>query len=619
MPLTKRSLSAEESVLRLIAMVDSAEDAILSTELDGTITTWNAAACQLFGYRSDEIVGDSVLLLIPPLAHHEHTENMRRLQAGERIEHQETQRLRKGGTRIDVSLTISAVRDHAGNIVGAAMIARDMTVRRREEAARSRLAAIVESSDDAIVAKDLNGVVTDWNAAAERLFGYTPEEMIGRSILTIIPPELQHEEPMILGKIRAGHRIEHYETERLHKSGLRLQVSVSTSPIRDSSGRVIGASKIARDISERRRLENARRILAAIVESSDDAIISKNLDGIIISWNEAAERVLGYKAEEIIGQSVLRIIPAELHHEEPGIISRLRDGQRIEHFETRRRRKNGDIFPASLTVSPIRNEAGEVIGGSKILRDISDRKAAEAALLEKERLAAAGRLAATLAHEVNNPLESITNLAYLLSQHQGLDGEASGYADTLLKEVQRAGDITRQTLGYYRESKIPVPVSLREIVDHVVVSKRKKIDDKKLNVGMQFTSAAMVQGRPGELRQVLDNVIQNAVDAVPFGGHICVRTADSPDGRVRLEICDDGPGIPRDVLTRLFDPFFTTKSDKGSGLGLWVSRAIMVKHGGSVTVHTDPQAQQWRTVFQLELPAPAARAQAPAGRLAEAS
>ena len=500
---------------------------------------------------------------------------------------------------------MSPVFNASNQMIGAAMIGRATNERRREEAALARLAAIVESSDDAIIAKDLNGVVTDWNAAAERLFGFSADEIIGRSILTIIPPDLQHEEPVILEKIRSGQRVDHYETQRLHKSGKRLEVSLSVSPIRNPMGRVIGASKIARDASDRRRLEDARLRLAAIVESSDDAIISKNLDGVITSWNASAERVFGYKADEIIGQSVLRIIPKELHHEEPAIIARLKSGQRIEHHDTRRLRKDGQLIDVSLTVSPIRNEKGDVVGGSKILRDIRERRLAEAALVEKEKFAAAGRLAATLAHEVNNPLEAITNLAYLLNENTSLDPEARRYAELLLREVQRAGNITRQTLSYYRESKNPGDVSLPEVIEHVIGSKHRKFEQKDVRIQTEFGGVPPVKGFQGELRQVFENLIDNAIDAAPKSGMIHVRgrkTQIEGEGWVVIDVCDNGPGIAPDSIKNLFEPFFTTKADKGSGLGLWVSRSIVHKHGGKIHVLRNTREGEQETVFRVEIP-----------------
>jgi PAS domain S-box-containing protein len=603
-PLNFQPLSPEELVTRLAAIVDSSEDAIIGTDVHGTINTWNTAAADLFGYVGEEILGQSILMLIPPDMYSEQFKNMDRLRAGDRVNHYETQGLRKGGDRVEISLAFSPIKDASEEFIGSAMIAREVSARREEEAVRSRLASIVESSDDAIIAKDLNGVVTDWNTAAERIFGFTAEEMIGRSILTIIPPELQHEEPKILQKIRAGERLEHHETQRLHKSGRRVEVSLTTSPVRDFSGRVVGASKIVREISERRKLEDAERLLVAIVESSHDAIVSKNLDGVIMSWNAAAERLFGYKAEEIVGQSVLRIIPPELHFEEPGIIAKLRSGERIEHHETRRRHKNGTIIDVSLTVSPIRNAKGVVIGGSKILRDIRDRKAAEELLIEREKLAAAGRLAATLAHEVNNPLESITNLAFLLTQSETMDAESRRFAEMLLSEVQRAGDITRQTLGFYRESKIRTDVDLRHVIDHVLHAKRKKLEQKNVKVEVEFRGVPAVKGFGGELRQVFDNLIENAIDAVSHEGRLTIRGREegTPDSRrVSVIVSDDGPGIAREILPRIFEPFFTTKTEKGSGLGLWVSKSIVEKHGGTIHVQSSQSPASRETSFTVEL------------------
>ena len=604
-PFYFQQLSAEELITRLAAIVDSSEDAIIGRDEYGTVNTWNSAASHLFGYRPEEMIGQSVLLLVPPELHHEELANLERIRKGEPIEHYETQRLRKGGGRVEISVAVSPIRDANGRVIGSALIARDIGAQQREHAARARLAAIVDSSDDAIIAKDLNGVITDWNAAAERIFGYTAQEIVGRSILSIIPPELQHEEPVILGRIRAGQQVEHYETQRLHKSGKRIEVLLSLSPIRNSKGQVIGASKIARDISDRRRSETARLMLAAIVESSDDAIISKNLDGIITSWNASAERLFGYTAEEIVGQSVLRLIPRELHYEEPQIISKLRSGERIEHFETKRMRKNGEVFDISLTVSPVKDSHGRVVGASKIVRDISDRKAAEAALLHKEKLAAAGRLAATLAHEVNNPLEAITNLSYLLSKHHSLDDEARGYAMVLLEEVQRAGEITRQTLSYYRDSRLTAGVNINETIKHVLRWKTKRLESKRLTLDTQFGTVPPVKGYAGELRQVFENLIENAIDAVSEGGRIRIRVRTrcrSGEQKLVVSVCDNGAGIPRNVLSNIFDPFFTTKLQTGSGLGLWVSRGVVQKHGGTIRVRSSEASNRHGSVFTVTLP-----------------
>jgi PAS domain S-box-containing protein len=245
---------------------------------------------------------------------------------------------------------------------------------------RARLAAIVESSDDAIVSKTLDGIITSWNHSAERLFGHTAAEAIGQHIFLIIPDDRRSEEEEVLARLRRGEKIEHFETVRQTKDGRRIPIALTVSPIRDASGRVIGASKVARDISERVQAERIRARLAAIVDHSDDAIASKTLDGIITSWNRGAERIFGYSAEEAIGQHIILIIPTDRLAEEAEVLARLRRGDKIEHFETVRRHKDGHLIPISLTVSPIRDASGAVVGASKIARDISERVEAQRAL-----------------------------------------------------------------------------------------------------------------------------------------------------------------------------------------------------------------------------------------------
>jgi PAS domain S-box-containing protein len=249
-----------------------------------------------------------------------------------------------------------------------------------EDEVRARLAAIVESSDDAIVGKTLDGVITSWNRGAERLFGYTASEAVGQHIFLIIPDDRKAEENDVLARLRRGQRIDHFETVRQTKDGRRVPISLTVSPIRDAQGHIIGASKVARDISERRQSDELRARLAAIVDSADDAIVSKTLDGIITSWNRGAERLFGYTASEAVGQSIFIIIPEERNAEENSLLARLRGGEKIEHFETVRRTKDGRRLPISLTVSPIRDARGDIIGASKVARDITERTVAQEAL-----------------------------------------------------------------------------------------------------------------------------------------------------------------------------------------------------------------------------------------------
>jgi PAS domain S-box-containing protein len=294
----------DEAIRHLARVVESSADAIVSHDLNGTITSWNRSAERMFGYTAAEAIGRSIRMLIPTDRRGEEDIVLARNHAGEAITHFETLSQQKDGTLLPVSLTVSPIYDDAGRVIGASKIARDVSDRVHATLASRRLAAIVESSDDAIVSKDLNSVTTSWNLAAERMFGYTAAEAIGQSIRMIIPADRQGEEDMVLARIRAGQAITHFETVRHRKDGTRLPISLTVSPILDDAGRVIGASKIARDISEREQAAIASRRLAAVVESSDDAIIAKDLNSTITSWNPAAERMFGYAATEAIGQSI---------------------------------------------------------------------------------------------------------------------------------------------------------------------------------------------------------------------------------------------------------------------------------------------------------------------------
>jgi len=250
--------------------------------------------------------------------------------------------------------------------------------------ATSLLAAIVESADDAIISKDLDGVIKSWNSSAERMFGYTVEEAIGKHITIIIPPERRAEETKIIDQLKRGQRIDHFETVRMSKDGTTREVSLTISPVLDQDGVVVGASKVARDISERKQQGRGNRLLAAVVESSDDAIISKNLDGVITSWNGSAQRMFGFTEEEAVGKPITIIIPPERRGEEKKILEQLRKGQRVEHFETVRMRKDGTTFDISLAISPVLDEQGRVVGASKVARDITEQKRIDRALRESE-------------------------------------------------------------------------------------------------------------------------------------------------------------------------------------------------------------------------------------------
>ena len=355
-----------------------------------------------------------------------------------------------------------------------------------------------------------------------------------------------------------------------------------------------------------REAEQASLWLAAIVESSDDAIVSKDLNGIVTTWNRGAERVFGYKAEEVIGRSITLIIPPELHRDEDEILARLRAGERIDHFQTLRVRKDGERIDVSLTISPVRDQNGNIIGAAKIARDITQQKKLEAALHTGERLASVGRLAATIAHEINNPLEAVTNFIFLARQQPNLSEKLLRYLNSADQELRRVAHIAQQTLGFYRDNSQAASVPVAEIVDDVVSLYARRMKYKGLKLERQIEPGLSVWTLEGELKQVLSNLIVNAIDASRDGGKLTIRARTTRDfrsqqRRVQITVADNGAGISEKDKPKVFAPFFTTKKSLGTGLGLWITKDLLQKKGGTIRFRSSV-AQPSGTVMVVYLP-----------------
>jgi two-component system CheB/CheR fusion protein len=391
-------------------------------------------------------------------------------------------------------------------------------------------------------------------------------------------------------------------THTFPEIGLRSML-VSAQRIEDIAGGGRPMILLAiEDVTERMNAENSQRHLheshsrlAAIIDSTDDAIISKNQDGIITSWNQAASRMFGYEANEVVGQSILKLIPEPLIHEEKEIGRRLGKGERVEHYETTRLKKGGEAIEVSLTISPIRNESNEIVGTSKIARDISGRKRIEQIVIQADKLATMGRMAATIAHEINNPLASVLNLIFLARTNNGT-AEAASYLFTAETEIERVSHIARQTLGYYRDLGAPMELLLHELIDEVLKVYKSKLDTRGITIDRSFRDLRPITVSRGELVQVFSNVIANAIDSMTQGGSLSIEIRslpDLPEDGLQVLIKDEGFGIASEHLSRVFDPFFTTKGNLGTGIGLWVARQLMEKRGGQITLTsltTEPQS-----------------------------
>jgi PAS domain S-box-containing protein len=351
--------------------------------------------------------------------------------------------------------------------------------------------------------------------------------------------------------------------------------------------------------------EDTSPLLAAIIDSSEDAIISRDLNGIITSWNNAARRMYGYTAEEIVGQSILRLVPDELRFEENEILRKLRAGERLEHFETTRLSKSGQRIEVSLTISPIKDSAGRVIGISKIARDISARKQMERSLVQSEKLAAAGRMAATVAHEINNPLEAVLNLMFLARSSCPPGSETHGYLETAEAELERVSHIARQALGFYRDTGRPTEIVVDELLKNVLAVYRSKLNFRNIALRCQFTALHPLKASRGELLQVFSNIIANSIDALEPGGSLYIETremADAGTAGIQILVRDEGSGIEAEHLARIFEPFFTTKERHGTGIGLWVAKQLVEKHKGRITIASSTEAGHSGTEVSIFLP-----------------
>jgi PAS domain S-box-containing protein len=426
--------------------------------------------------------------------------------------------------------------------------------------------------------------------------------MVGRSIRTIIPRERWGEEDEVLRRIRAGERIEHFETVRQRKDGSLVPTALTVSPIRDANGVVIGASKIARDITLQRTLQREANRLGAVVESSDDAIVSKDLNGIVQTWNRAAERMFGYSAAEVIGRSITIIIPEDRLGEEAEVLSRVRRGLRIDHYETIRRRKDGTAIPISLTVSPIYDHAGQVIGASKTARDLSALRAYATTLEEtvRERTAALESantqlesFAYSVSHDLRAPLRGMHGLAHALLEDYGqaLDDRARDYASRIVAEATLLDRLIQDLLAYSRLTRIDVAleaVDVRDVVEAALHNVDGDVRAAHATVEVAPDLPRLKANR-AVLVQVLTNLISNAVK---FGGErplVRVR-ADSDDGKARIWVEDQGIGISPKHHERIFHAFERLHGPErypGTGIGLAIVHKGIERLGGRVGVESE--------------------------------
>jgi len=509
------------------------------------------------------------------------------------------------------------------------------------KAAETQFRALLDVLPAAIYVTDANGRITYYNQAAVDLAGRRPELgtdewCVSWRLYSVDGQPLPHDQCPMAVALKENRAVRGAEAILERPDGTRIPFAPYPTPLRDASGALIGAVNMLVDVSDRKAAENARAYLAAIVESSDDAIVGKTLEGIVTSWNRGAETIFGYGPEEIIGRPIALLFPPDRLKEEDLILDRIRRGERVDHFETVRRRKDGRDIAVSLTISPVRDDAGRIVGVSKIARDVTGQKRAEAALrdlnenleqrvaertrelaeannrlltetAERERTEAAllqarkmeaiGQLVSGLAHDFNNLLAAILGNLELIEMRLP--------DDRLLKLVQAAARSARhgaklneQLLAFSRKQHLtPKPVDLNELV-----AGTQDLLRRALGGTVEVTTAlagdlwpAFVD--PHQLELVILNLAINARDAMPLGGRVIIETRNvkagergrpvelAPGDYVRISVTDTGTGMAPEVLARACEPFFTTKElGKGSGLGLAQVYGLAQQSGGGLRI-----------------------------------
>jgi two-component system, LuxR family, sensor kinase FixL len=604
------SMSSDHDDERL-AILDLAQAMI--RDLDGRIRFWSSGAEQLYGWSRAEAVGQISHLLLATEFPEPLSEIQAELQTNGRWQG-ELRHVARGGRKVFVASYWALQRDQQGKPVGVVEVNNDITARAKAEEARAQLAAIAEGSVDAIIGKDLEEKVVAWNPAAERMFGYKAIEIIGQPITLIIPSDRLAEEASIIERLQRGERIFHYDTVRVRRDGTMFPVSLTVSPIHDSQGQIIGASKIARDITDLRRMELELRerqaLLQSILNTVPDATVVINEKGLIQSFSAAAEQLFGYTEPEVLGRNVSLLMPSPYREAHDAYLARyLKTGERriigIGRIVTGQRR-DGTTFPMELAVGEVSIPGQHLFTG--FVRDLTERQEHDRRLQELQselvhisRVSELGQMASALAHEVAQPLAAVSNYA-AGAQKLLASGNVQG-AQAALERIStqshRAREIVKKLREFVKRGATErrmesLPKVIEEAVALSMVGIRQRI---RLETQLDPTADLAPIDRV-QVQQVLFNLVRNAIEAMAESPRRELLISTRLEGeRIAIGVADSGPGLPDSVRARLFQPFVTTKAD-GMGVGLSICRAIVEAHGGELSAQDAPGGG---TVFTMTL------------------
>jgi PAS domain S-box-containing protein len=607
---TEAALSHHAARERLFsAAVESSDDAIVTQSLDAIITGWNPAAERLYGYSADEAIGKPTSIIVPPDRRAQGKGYLARIAQGEPIERFETVRLRKDGTPVEISLSLSPIKGSSGEIIGVSGSARSLTdARRAERQLQQQLEErrqIFETSQDLIMVMDSHGHIAQISPSSETILGYRPEEMIGRSGADFIHPgHLEHSRAEMRA-LRRGERVKIADTRCFHRNGHEVWLSWLGSWSEQAQRYFF----VGRDMTEARlaqeSLRESERLARNIVETSLDAFIQTDETGSILNWNTQAEQLFGWRREEVLGKSTIDLIVAEGERERVRAgLKRFLENEDGRTLNRRRelmcRRRDGKEFRAEVSVTALKRREGLLF--NVFYRDLTDKIAAEERIRHAEKMEAIGQLTGGVAHDFNNILTVITGTIEILAEAVEKEPQLAAITKMIDEAAARGADLTQHLLAFARKQ----PLQPREIDINALVIDTAKLLRPTLGEQIQIESVfedencvAIVD--PNQLTTAILNLALNARDAMPDGGKLILETGaayldevyasanDVPPGHyVLIAVSDTGTGIPASMLTRVFDPFFTSKGPgKGTGLGLSMVYGFIKQSAGHIKIYSE--------------------------------
>lgn len=597
-----RSAAAETAsvakVRRLSAIVESSDEAIIGMTLDGTITSWNGGAERLYGYTATDAIGELMWMLIPSGHPNELAGILEQLSRGEQVKRYEAVRQRKDGTLVPVAVNISPIRDSNGRIVGASSIAHDISERKQAQQAlldsEHRYRSLFESMDEGFcvveVIFDDNGKAVDYrfletNPSFEKHSGLVNAS--GKTIREIVP---KHEEHWfeIYGRIaKTG------EPARFQASAEQPSRWFDVYAFRYGQAANRQVAILFSDITDRKRaderLRESEQRFRSLSELVPQMLWSADAKGEVTYVNERWAEYTGQTQAEAQGRGSFAVVhPDDLAMVKTSWQSAI-EAETAHEIEVRIRHRDGGYRWFLARGVPVRNEEGRVERWFGACTDIDDLKRSQEALVRTEKLASVGRMAATVAHELNNPLEAVMNSIFLVARDPSLSASGREHIRIAEREIERAAHIARQTLGFYRESSVPKRICLPELIDGVVDLFSPKLRSRNMSIERRYAEVSPILAVEGEIRQIVSNFVANGIDASRPGATLHLRVSElSMNGQksVRMTVADTGSGIAPAHLPRIFDAFFTTKEAFGTGLGLWVSKGIAEKHNARIRVRS---------------------------------